>query len=860
MLLLISAAVSGQIRNIPGTELMSIRSIAEEEDGRIWFSTDKTLFSYDGYDLRRFPNDDGSVQGNALIISGDRIFIGSNRGLYIFNKNSYRFSKCPGLSETMITGMVEMDGVIYVGTDSGLYSVEINDNPTAQILSEETKGWVILSLMGRNGILYLGLLNSYNTYDLKSRTLNMPPGDLGRGKYVTAITFNDQKELMVGCPDGLQIGEESGSEIKHARFNVVKSICQDGESTYFIGTDTGLYLYDSSDDSSTHIDDCTTWTITKSQNGDFWFGTDNGLFYYSRSRISTTFPGLEDVGRTLFYSALRDSKGRTWFCTSSGIALCDGSGTTWFNIESPDHTIIHNKVKEIIETTSGEIVAVSDIGWMIYNEKTGQMDRRALPGSGGWHNWFYDVKSQFGRLWMASYSGVVVLKGNDVEKIITTEDGLSMNDVANIEFDKNRNLWILTRDQKLSVYDTDNESSTKVDGLYGVNVDTIEADRDGNMWVASRNIVYFYPINGDPVEVELYSQSNGTIYDMADVGTKMIVTTINGIYYIDKATRKSGLISNRGRYIGLYADDSERNLLVLTSGSVRIISYDMIEQLSSERTRKFYVSNVEVNGVSLTPGEYMRNGRLVLPHYKNNLRISLTDYSFAGDRKHPFSYEIRKGNRKGSSTTQNNTIVLHSLTPGRYTLISNPGDKNTRETIYTFKIQSPWFVRWYAIILYIGILLVIANWARKYLEVKKNLQKARKKEEFFDEIANKEVGEELSYDEMAIQKITKVIEDNIQDPNLTISTLSAKTGLTEKQLYRKIKQATGQSAVEYVRSLRLKKAALLLQKGTYTISEVMYNVGFLSMSYFSRTFSEMFGQTPSAFMKSGKIDNTAKKK
>ena len=62
----------------------------------------------------------------------------------------------------------------------------------------------------------------------------------------------------------------------------------------------------------------------------------------------------------------------------------------------------------------------------------------------------------------------------------------------------------------------------------------------------------------------------------------------------------------------------------------------------------------------------------------------------------------------------------------------------------------------------------------------------------------------------------------------------------------------GQSAVEYIRSIRLKKAALLLQSGNFTISEVMYNVGFSNASYFTRAFSSAFGMTPSEYLKSFK--------
>ena len=57
------------------------------------------------------------------------------------------------------------------------------------------------------------------------------------------------------------------------------------------------------------------------------------------------------------------------------------------------------------------------------------------------------------------------------------------------------------------------------------------------------------------------------------------------------------------------------------------------------------------------------------------------------------------------------------------------------------------------------------------------------------------------------------------------------------------------STVEYVRSIRLKKAAQLLQNGKFTVSEVMYIVGFSNPSYFTRAFVSQFGKTPKDYLK-----------
>lgn len=63
-----------------------------------------------------------------------------------------------------------------------------------------------------------------------------------------------------------------------------------------------------------------------------------------------------------------------------------------------------------------------------------------------------------------------------------------------------------------------------------------------------------------------------------------------------------------------------------------------------------------------------------------------------------------------------------------------------------------------------------------------------------------------------------------------------------------MKQLTGMSTVEYIRSIRLKKAALLFQSGNFSVAEVMYMVGFSNASYFTRCFVAEFGKTPAEYL------------
>lgn len=103
-------------------------------------------------------------------------------------------------------------------------------------------------------------------------------------------------------------------------------------------------------------------------------------------------------------------------------------------------------------------------------------------------------------------------------------------------------------------------------------------------------------------------------------------------------------------------------------------------------------------------------------------------------------------------------------------------------------------------------------------------------------------------DEELMKRITKVMEENMERENFTVADLASLVGVDQKQLYRKLKQLTGQTPVSYMRKLRMKKAALLLEQQKFTVSEVMYLVGYTNASHFSKCFSAEYGQTPKQYM------------
>ncbi|MCB4798825.1 hybrid sensor histidine kinase/response regulator transcription factor [Neotamlana laminarinivorans] len=112
-------------------------------------------------------------------------------------------------------------------------------------------------------------------------------------------------------------------------------------------------------------------------------------------------------------------------------------------------------------------------------------------------------------------------------------------------------------------------------------------------------------------------------------------------------------------------------------------------------------------------------------------------------------------------------------------------------------------------------------------------------------------------DEVFLDKVTKVILDNVSDLDFKQEQLLKEIGIGRSQFYRKINSLTGSNPSNFIRTIRLRYASELLLKEQYSIKEVTHMSGFNSTAYFSKTFKELFDLTPSQFIEK-KLEKTEK--
>ena len=111
-------------------------------------------------------------------------------------------------------------------------------------------------------------------------------------------------------------------------------------------------------------------------------------------------------------------------------------------------------------------------------------------------------------------------------------------------------------------------------------------------------------------------------------------------------------------------------------------------------------------------------------------------------------------------------------------------------------------------------------------------------------------------DEKLIANAISYVEKNISRSDLSVEELSRELGMSRAHMYKKMLQITGKTPIEFIRIIRLKRAAQLLRESQQNVSEIAYQLGFNNPKYFSRYFKEEFGVLPSVYQEmEGKMTN-----
>jgi YesN/AraC family two-component response regulator len=133
---------------------------------------------------------------------------------------------------------------------------------------------------------------------------------------------------------------------------------------------------------------------------------------------------------------------------------------------------------------------------------------------------------------------------------------------------------------------------------------------------------------------------------------------------------------------------------------------------------------------------------------------------------------------------------------------------------------------------------------RKLLEYRQKLHDLFKDDKATDLLAESDV---TDTDKIFLTRLVQIIEERLAEPELNAVFIEKEFSLSKMQLYRKLKSMTGMTPGEFIKHIRLKKAAQLLVSTHFTVQEIFYQTGFNNQSYFFREFKKRYNCAPNEY-------------
>lgn len=785
---------------------------------------------------------------NALAYDAKRhcYWIGTEGALYCADQALQNFSKIAALDGNSVKCLDEdQDGNLYIGTDNGLYRMAMN--------------------------------NSLEHFVHDSRNEATIPNNIVWSCYV-----DKWQNVWIGTDHGLS----RLSTHTYYRFTSLDKITFSGE---------GNCLH----------------AILQTRSGDWWMGGTNGLIHYAEGvRVQGTASEYQNVvwykqnnpSAPLAHNRVRkiyeDKEGDVWICTDHGINLYQKSTGKLLNFIVYDKSGKYSTAwaYDILQDQMGRMWMASYQGGVFVLDKQRLLAAISLSSAAtatcvADHHFSDKGKNALSGL----HIGQLVLDGkgfvwassyNHLDRIDTRTLRISHipgNDAINyLMKSDNGNVWV------------GYNASVK---CFMVNLPMKGKELESKEWKIDAKVVSMCDVEN---KVWVVAGNVCSVLDPENNSFRFFIPmeNPNNIYY-SKLNHEVVMGGNDG-FISIRADLSmpkDDKAQLLLAGIV----------VNGRQTQDALLDE----NIEGTPGvSPVGLKTLVLKHDENNFTLQLSDLPFADHPTAVYAYRLEGSDHEWHYLDKGDLdITYNGLSYGDYHLTVHmvDGEGNIGDEVYQLEISvlPPWYLTIWCKLFYLTLLIVCIVWVINAHFVRKQLKEAKKQKEeileqvqarmkfyanladelknaaahrSFDEVnhlvvSNLDVNASDSESESAmivnfngqqttpeveideldkklLDEIKETIEENMVDSDFNVSMLQEKMGMGNKQLYRKLKALTGQTPVEYIRDMRMQKAAKLLKAGKFSVSEVMYTVGFSNSSYFSKCFSKAFGMTPTEFMRS----------
>ena len=427
--------------------------------------------------------------------------------------------------------------------------------------------------------------------------------------------------------------------------------------------------------------------------------------------------------------------------------------------------------------------------------------------------------------------------------------------ITSMSYDNNRMIWTSTN-KGLGFFDLESQKYHRIRTRLFNGISYLIADGKGRLWICAQNHLYSYIIKEN--RFILWNSSDGF--------------PPNEILFA-------------------YQQQSNRDYIYL-GGSEGLVKINTDIPYTETQIPEIYLSEILFNG---SPSlKKVKENTIKIPWNYNSLSVHFRIKNRDVFQKYLLQYTI-EGRGKQSIETYDPVLNLSSLSAGNYSIWVSCNTKNGNRTPSKQLIHIIVTPPWYKTVWFIGVAAVLfiimtasigyIHYRRKERNMKGNVnyflqavlndmlsskeEKQRGEEDNcaetpLSDISSKEDDSRLEEtgqqtqaknskeDEEFLNKLNMLIHENMAGGELSIKFLTDKLAMSRASLYNKVKFLTGLGVNDYINRLRIEKSVFLLTNTNMNINEISYEVGFSYPRYFSTSFKQIKGMTPTRFKEENK--------
>ena len=421
-------------------------------------------------------------------------------------------------------------------------------------------------------------------------------------------------------------------------------------------------------------------------------------------------------------------------------------------------------------------------------------------------------------------------------------------------------------------------------------------DREGQLWIGTQNGLFLLKLSNpqssipNPQSSILNPQSSiSRIEGLSNNCIRSLVLDADGHVWAGTSygvSRITPSVVNLGADDGVPATSmmdraaclTDDGRLVFAIGGGLAIAFRPDELISQEHPLPVVLTDMTVNGVSV----FLLSASSPLPpvpcslplspplsHLQNNISFQFSTLNYATPSHDRYRYRLRGLEHEWNTCCGGNgqgSVSYKALPPGDYTFevqASTASGEWGSTTEHAFTIRPPWWLTWWAKLLYVCLALAICSWALSFYLKKKKAKMERENDQRVNRLF--ELREEARHqfaesanitpdkitvnaeEEELVARMLKAIEAHIDDEQYNASLLARDVAMSRASLYKKLQTMLGITPTDFIRNVRLKRAAQLLADTRLSINEIADRVGFVTSRNFSSQFKKMFGVTPSEY-------------